>query len=1172
MVTKNPNQEDISIHASNFTGLNTTASPINARQSDAIRLKNVDTDLSGTLSKRRGTDKFYTTDYEGDHYLHQFRSKFGIELNILVRWSTIKLFYANDTYSELASFSDVFKFTNPDITFLTIPEDNYRIVMFSEKECPKQVTLYEYSKLVSASETTTASLATPPIFVNQTVCNKVLVFVNEVYDSSITVTYGASTCSVTRVGGFSVEDRLVFILPTWQWWAEAEAWYAANFVYTVPRFGASEADKLVATPPDILVDPVDRPYYGTILYYLWNNELNSNQYTRRTTAIPEVADEYKWSNGLYPVSESPFDLITSDYSTFDYVCFGAESNYVEYTTLEISDFSSARVTIPGHQFRDEDYVELIQTNADLTVASTNHYVKVIDEDTIELYTSTAFTIPSGITHSNTAENIASGSINTTNDRITVTDYTKYANGCKVKVTGNGTAIPGGVTFGKEYYAKNNASGYINLCYDAGLRYIVDITSATDCHVYTIRNITIKKILFNTVTYNRARRLTFNNDTGITGTDLDFFISSSIQISQNVSPSTVYTGYVLHNEPDNYTSIITSTTTKANYVRLIHPVNADNLMRLVNSVPTWVGTSGKSSKFNPTTASTHEGGYYPVYGYGHYADYLNGDFNSVGVLHQQRLILAGFKHRPNTVLCSGVANHYIENEYYNYFQINDGLEGLEYEPFDFVLSSSDEVVSLLSWQQMLFIFTRSEVYRSISIESPLSPTNRYFVVVSGQGAVSKHGTALTGTNIYYIGTLGVYNIPVVFQGEYRSEEVSLPIRKVFGEYNFSSLHYHRHRDKLFLAGDKTFVYDVPTQSWTEYYTYQGFNHKTLADMYDYTRGWTVVSGVYNSLWRGLLRWYSDYFMDFVEQVTWSTGVTEEVTLTDVYYETLSAYTGQTIYKFNLFTSLLDDDDFVIWYGTSRATATLLGTANWKKLPNNQFEVVNFSPATGSYFYLIPNPTGTWYGYGMHIDNVPIYAPTNLFGTLDFSNSSETYTYDLSSTCLSLTTASSPTKDLITIDFSESSCIVTPEESSATVGICYPTEYMSTTMARELLGAYKRTEQVMLWFTNYKPSHTEEDYHALGSYTPSLTTAQKYPTVVTAALIRNIDRNAAVEYDILSRNEEGSTDEWTMLHLRLQRLGYAYRLYLTSTNVYTWNLAAYQVLAKIMSGLGYISGGE
>lgn len=1166
MVTKRPSEEDLAVHISNFGGLNTTASPLSLPVTDACRLLNVDTDVSGDLIKRQGTQQLYATGFSGDHYLHNVTLNSGIQILLGVYNRGLRFFwFNNDTATLLTSFTSVFKYLTSEPYFTDVPGEPMRTLITQNTECPKQVTYYEFVHTVSA-DNTTSTFATKPILVDQTVCDKCEVFVNGRHVPAGTVTYGATNCTVTVGTGLVVGDVVSVVLFTWQWWAEAEYWYGSDFRKTVPRFGASEADKLVVTPPSIITDMDVAHPYGITLYSEFDNLVLEDQYTR--TSTPTTRYQYSWSNGNYPTtSEYNLDTTTVNYTTPNFVAFGAEANIVEYSNLELPDFkANAVVHVPLHKFRNGDVVELIQTLPDqLSTNTTTHFVKVLSADYIQLCTTLALTTPSTLTISNIGQNIASADVNVAGNSFTVGAGpmdTRW-NGT-LKILPNGTTLPGGVSVATNYYIfyYTTTPAVLGITVDQGLKWVVDITAAADCYIYTTRRIILRKKINNTVTFNRARELRFNGDGLITATYLDVVINNFFGLVRNTNLAAVTTGYALLTDANNLGTHVPDNNTGGKYLAIVNQLSDDDTILLANKEPVWTGSSSLQLRFVENNAATHEGGYYPAYGFGRYANYRTGSFPSVCVFHQERIFFGGFRDAPSTVVASGVAD-YVKDNWYNFYQITDALPNNDDDPFDFILSDSSLVEGFVSWQQLLFVFTKESVYRSLNVQSILSPVNRAFINISNTGLVSKYGTCVTGSDIFYISRNGVYSVPIVFEGEYRTEEISIKIRDSFTQ-EFKGLLYHKRRQKVWMWSEQsTYVFDIQTTSWTRYDTYLGFNHASVSEYFDYTLGWSVASGCHNVSFVGLVKWYAERYLDFAKYVPFASS---PVVIPALLTEQITTNANQTEYRHSTFTEVLEDVDYKVFYGNTQSTATEIQVT---KLQNNHFRL-DFLPTDNYKLFVVPNPRGSWYGWGMYLDNHPVYLTPTTFGALDFDNVSAVYSYNLANVCLSVTDSSEYVQELLTIGTDE--CVLLYAESDAWLGTVYPTEFMSVAYSQNYLAVYKRVEEVYCWFTQRRERYNASDYNNLGSFSISLINALKYPTLVSVALVHNTSQEAAVEYDLLSSVADESMDEWALFRLHLQRLGYVYRLYVTSSNCYSWRLTAYQIKATALDGSGFISGGK
>lgn len=1165
MVTKRPSEEDIALHASNFGGLNTTASPFNVPSTDATRLLNVDVSLDGKLRKRKGTRAFSDISAPNSD-VYSFTSNTGIELT-LVRFNKgfSLIQFDNNEILSVYTESNAFKFDNTKTTFMTVPEEHIRVVMFNERETPKQIQLYETTVYVD-SNTSSLTFPTPFYLINSTVAGKAVVFKNGVYDTNLTVTHGATTSSIsgTHVAG----DRIVVMVVTWQWWAEALSYKVDNFRVTAPRFGANEADKLVTVPSTLTDDLEDvGDPYGIFLYSKFTSNLGANTYT--LTQPPTKAGEYQWSNGTYSLDPAfAFDTTTTNYATKFFVSFGKESNTLEYNNVELIDFSNSnrRVRIPGHKFVSGDLVTIEQENVNGSTVSTDRYVKVINSEVIELYSDSGLNTLSGITLSNSSEVVLSSDVDAVNDRFNnITNAGDFDSPLKVKPN-VGTAMPSGVIFDRTYYGVGNtAFDHVTLYLDPqhSFRENISAQPPNSILIYTTRPIIFRKKVFNSVTFNRARKIPFNGNTGIASGKFDVILSNFFGLFRNDNLSS--TGYVLLTDRDNLSTRITDNTTKGQFIALINQANEDSELMLANAENSWSGTSAIEFRFQLSIANSHEGGYYPIYGFSDYADFDAGVFPTVGTFYQERIYLSGFTNKTATVVASGTSNHYIKREYYNYFQITDALSGQVFEPFDFVLDDPGAVMNMTVWQEQLFIFTRNYVYRNG--QQLLQPTSRAFSVVSNSGVYVLDSVAIADNDLLFLSYNGVYSLPLIESNEYRSSEISVKIRNAFESGRFNGIHFHKQRKKLFVySSDTMFVFDFLTGAWTEYYAYIPFNVRSFTDYYDHTLGWFPLSANTNvRLFDGdnilqncLLKYFEPSYLDYITNWDYTTDYT--IKRDAIPFETIVTNDKQYTYKIRTWMPQTEEAPIEVWQGSSIAVASKITT--WRKIAHDTIEL---SSPINSNLYIVPDLPGTWHGINYEVNGVfPVWLNKSNFGTLDLSDSGD-YTIDLGELCLTEYKGD-------VLQQSEDSCIVILRVFSAAVGNAYPSEVAVPMFTQELVAQYKRVEEVYVWFEQSTDRFNFNDIAYQTGDPPFDNSIEDHyvrPTQVNIAVLQNNSVRAAMSEVVAASNTYNEGD-MILYREHLQRLGYSYKLYLWS--LFFFNLIGYQVWAKRMSGSGFISGGE
>lgn len=1172
MVTKRPSEDSLAIHATHFGGLNTTAAQSNIPSTDCTRLLNIDTDISGKLTKRKGTRILIEGTYRGSK-LFNFGLNSGLNVLVAAYSNDVAIFQINNNQlSPVITFSNLFKFFNNEIQFLVVPDDHIRLVMFTERETPKQITVYE-STFTPANSNQNQTVDSLPHFPNQDACDLARIFVNGVHDPSASLTYGANNLTLSRTIGWNITDKVDIILFTWQWWAEAELWEGGNFRSTVPRFGASEADKLVQVPAAIndSLEGIREPY-GIKLYSRFNNDLGANEYNR--VSVPSRADQYSWSNGTFSFINAQYlwDAVTTNFATRFFVNFGQESNFVEYDNIEVLDFNTARtrVRIPSHQFTDGDVIRIRQIDVAGQSTTLNRWVAVINEDLIEFHDSPDInnTLPISISY-NSVENIAAADVNTSANRFEGIPNapSKFPSGSPFKVLPDGgTAMPGGYVVDRVYYGIGGNPDLLLPYIDKNTEFRVNMSSPVDCIVYEVNPIIIFKRLFNTVTFNRARRIPFNGGDGIASLWFDVILNDFLGLARNDNLSS--TGYVLLTDRNDLSSRLTNNNDLGQHIAFINPLDEDDELMLVNAENQWSGTGAKTARFTLASTTSYLGGYYPIYGFSQFADFKRGVFPSVGAFYQERIYLSGMSDNPSLVVASGISNQYKESEKYNYFQISDALSGEIFEPFDFVLNNPGNILNITVWQELLFIFTQNGVYRN---QVEVTPQIRNFGLVSNSGVYVRNCTTVADNQLMYLSYNGVYAVPLVEQSEYRSQEVSIKIRDIFIENEFLGIHFHNQRKKLFLySSTLMYVFDLLSESWTQYYTYTGFPVETFADYYDPTLGWLLASS--NDLISNgevaLIRWYDNTYADYVKNVSYASDFSFDINGLSPLIEVIPVTPDKFTYEISTWMPYGNEKYVEIWYGETLATALLPVEAQINKVSKNSI-TLTFNPIAGRNLYIVPNVPGTWHGYTMVLQNgIPLYLNDMSLGQFDPRETLRSYDFDLSAVCIK------PQKrDMLTHGTDEfDNCTVVMRNITADLGYAYPSEFSNPVYTQELLAIYKRVEEILLWF---EQSSDRINFDGISrdpsdpSFRLSIEDQYLYPTYVVAQLLQN-DSKRGSEESLVNSASVYNESEMVLYKSSPQRTGYAYRLYMWS--VFYFNFIAYQIIARVLSGSGFISGGE
>jgi hypothetical protein len=241
------------------------------------------------------------------------------------------------------------------------------------------------------------------------------------------------------------------------------------------------------------------------------------------------------------------------------------------------------------------------------------------------------------------------------------------------------------------------------------------------------------------------------------------------------------------------------------------VKKDEYVTLVNTERKWCGSAALNTKYD-----YNNGSYVPAYGFGDYANYDEGIFPTFGALYQSRLCLAGV---DSTVLVSGVYDKVVDGAPYRYFQLTDDLSNPTIDPFRIRVpySQADTVTAIRQWQQFMFVFTRSSVYKTtLDNNGQFSVNTPTLTLTSNVGCVSRDTVETTESTLFFLSENGVFDLGIVATNEYRASEISLPIRNVIKEFGADSkIVYDTFNNKLYVYNERLMVYFTDQKVWSEY---------------------------------------------------------------------------------------------------------------------------------------------------------------------------------------------------------------------------------------------------------------------------------------------------------------------------------------------------------------------
>jgi hypothetical protein len=295
----NEQAQEQSIQSNNYGGLNTTASPINVPYEDSPILLNMEVDISGKLSKRKGTRLTYReTSSPKGCVLTGFTSGLLYSYQVAKRGRDLLVFQTtNDVSSLLLTKTNVWDARAETVkaSVVATSEVSPRLIFATGVNKPVQLLFIE-QQATQTSSSTSITFNNAERFKNSNVSNT-LVYVNRTLVSAPSFSYSSvsRTLSLTGIGSTVVGDVVDIVSITWQWWAESQFWYGDRFFTSTTRFNAVQFDRVVKIPTTLTTqnNGID-PYYDIRLYKQSNRTGSPNL---NKVSQPTLADDWSFSDG-----------------------------------------------------------------------------------------------------------------------------------------------------------------------------------------------------------------------------------------------------------------------------------------------------------------------------------------------------------------------------------------------------------------------------------------------------------------------------------------------------------------------------------------------------------------------------------------------------------------------------------------------------------------------------------------------------------------------------------------------------------------------------------------------------------------------------------------------------------------------------------------------------------
>lgn len=614
------------------------------------------------------------------------------------------------------------------------------------------------------------------------------------------------------------------------------------------------------------------------------------------------------------------------------VTLGAR-NSKSFTDVAV-DYGANFIAITAHGFSNGQPVRLTSTGVPPIPTSENstYYAKSLTVNAVELYFDA--NLRKKVLFVNRVE-LFFNSTNVSGDTLLIAQHNLFDSDPVRFRTANGT-LPGTINNTSVFYVGVLTANAIKIYSDAALTTVVpnytgltgDVFLYLDGGTHQViadgLTTTVERVAYDAVSFIRLRQLRFNNDTGVLNSNLNVFVGDQLATrNTTLSASGVSPSYYTHT-----TETLTPYTLSAIKQKFVSftaetPIGVpkDTFITLVNTETKWCGSAALNTKY-----AFNNGSYVPAYGLGDYADYDSGEFPTFGSLYQSRLCLGGI---GALVIVSGVYDKLVKDEPYRYFQITDDLSNPTLDPFSIRIPfpQADTVRAMRQWQQFLFIFTRSSVFKTTLDSNNLFSANvPNLTLTANIGCISREGVDITENTMYFISDGGVYDMSVVLQNEYRASEVSVPIRNILQDFTSNAkICYDSFNNKLYVYDGRLLVFFTDVRVWSEYKA---------------ALSWDITSLV---AWRNATLFCCKTLCDFqILKTEYSKYIdfAKKFTSGEVYVQpcvvSLTTYAGVSVYRVPIVMSpILSEQDLHVVQNGERL---IFGTG-WFKVSESEIHITN-----------------------------------------------------------------------------------------------------------------------------------------------------------------------------------------------------------------------------------------
>jgi len=319
---------------------------------------------------------------------------------------------------------------------------------------------------------------------------------------------------------------------------------------------------------------------------------------------------------------------------------------------------------------------------------------------------------------------------------------------------------------------------------------------------------------------------------------------------------------------------------------------DDIIRIHVKGTDFIG-AGQSPSFD-----IRDGGVWPVYGFGEFADFFQGMFPTAGAFIGNRIVLGGVPTDPLRLMFSAVSDTHVPGEFYNSVQIDPFNSSSGAFDFQLSASSDDFIMGMVEWQGSVFVFTKNSTYRL----KPGEGGTYQEQYVGEVGMVQPTAYMKSKDRVLFVADTGVWELRPSdgLSDSYYLDEVSIKVSDRFVDaFDASVIALDGVEDKLYITTSNTEALTFHTRigAWADFRLYGDYTIKALAPYVDQD---TKLHGFMFIVDDGtdlvLLKTEYDYYTD------WST--TEESPTFPSESNTTTTVEGVRFYEMGVWSTMID----------------------------------------------------------------------------------------------------------------------------------------------------------------------------------------------------------------------------------------------------------------------------